>query len=149
MAKRKNISKHNFSFLIPQIAVFFLLALVFRELNVPRYALLSLALYLLLSGYLKVVIPKWHRKGLYYIRKGELEGASFAFKKSYSFFSKHIWVDKYRAFTLLSISGYSYREMALMNMIFCYSQLGKTKDAKDIQKLLSKEFPENPYGSEK
>ena len=144
--KVKNISKKNWAFLIPQIAIFLLIALVFRELEVAQYWLLSLTIYLLLNGYLKVIIPRWHRKGLFYIREGELEGAIFVFRKSYEFFTKHIWIDKYRAFILFSISAYSYREMALMNIIYCYSNLGREKEAKEVQTQLTKEFPLNPYG---
>ena len=91
------------------------------------------------------MIPKYHRKGLYYVRKGELEGAVYAFKKSYDFFTKYAWIDAYRSFTLFSISGYSYKEMALMNMIYCYTNLGKDKEAKQFQKQLSLEFPNNTY----
>lgn len=147
--KSKNIYRRNLSFLIPQIAVFFLIALIFREFGVVKYWLLSMAIYLLLSGYLKVVIPKWHRKGIYYVRKGEHEGATFAFQKSYSFFEKYYWLDKYRAFTLFSLSAYSYKEMALMNIIYCYSNIGKHKEAKEMQKRLAKEFPNNPFGKQK
>ena len=142
----RNISKRNWYYLIPQVAVFSAIALVLKELGVPSYWLLTLSVYLLLNGYLKIVIPNSHRKGLYYVRKGELEGAIFAFEKSYSFFQKYLWLDKYRAFTLLSLSGFSYREMALMNIIFCYSNLGNEKEAKKVQMRLAKEFPENVYG---
>lgn len=142
----KNITTRNWGYLVPQLAIFLLLALFLRYADVKQYWLLSLSLYFLLNGYLKVIIPKWHRKGLYYLRKGELRGAIFAFEKSYTFFKKYSWIDKYRAFTLLSISGYSYQEMALMNIIFCNTQLGDNKEAKNVQKKLSIEFPNNPYG---
>lgn len=100
---------------------------------------------MLLNGYLKIIIPKWHRKGLYYLRKGEVEGAIYAFRKSHDFFQKYSWIDNYRAITMLSISGFSYSEMALMNIIYCQTQLGRDAEAKKVQKQLAKEFPENPY----
>lgn len=143
--KQNIIKQYNFSLLIPQIAIFTLLAFVLFLLNVPRYLLLSLSLYFLLSGYLKIMIPKWHRKGLFYLRKGELNGAIFAFEKSYNFFSNHLWIDVYRAFTLLSISRLSYREMALINIIYCYQNLNKMADAEKVHKKLAKEFPDNVY----
>lgn len=141
----KNITTRNWSYLVPQLAIFLLIALFFRSVDVKQYWLLSLSLYFLLNGYLKVIIPKWHRKGLFYLRKGEFKGAIYAFETSYTFFSKYSWIDKYRAFTLLSISGYSYREMALMNIIYCNTQLGDNTNAKKMQKKLSSEFPDNPY----
>jgi hypothetical protein len=141
----KNISQRNIFYLIPQLAIFFLVALLFKVIGITQYWLLSLSLYLLMNGYLKVVIPKWHRKGLFYLRKGEMDGAIFAFEKSYDFFSKYNWLDKYRAFTLLSISKFSYCEMALMNIIYCYQQKGDNNKVKSTQKKLTIKFPENPY----
>jgi hypothetical protein len=145
----KNISRNNWSYLIPQITIFLAFALLLKELEVTQYWLLSASLYLLLSTYVKIIIPKWHRKGLFYLRKGELEGAIYAFETSYIFFKKYSWLDTYRAFTLLSLSWYSYREMALMNIIYCYSHLGKEKEAREVQKRLSIEFPSNVYGKRK
>lgn len=143
---KQNIIKHyNWFLIIPQMAIFGILALFLRFLEVPRYVLLALSLYLLLSGYLKIMIPKWHRKGLFYLRKGELEGAIFAFEKSYNFFSKNLWIDEYRAFTLFSISRLSYREMALINIIYCYQSMNKPKEAEKIRKKLASEFPNNHY----
>ncbi len=143
--KTRNLTRRNWSFLIPQIAIVLLITLVFRQLEFKRYWLLSLAVYFLLSGYVKVLVPKFHRKGLYYLRKGEVEGAAYAFERSYVFFTKNEWLDKYRAFFLFSLSYYSYREMALMNAIYCHSQYNNDKKAKELQKILSKEFPSNPY----
>ena len=40
------------------------------------------------------------------------------FQKSYDFFEKNQWVDKYRYLTLLTASKSSYREMALNNIAF-------------------------------
>ncbi len=145
--KTRNLTRRNWSFLIPQVALFLFIALVFKLSGFGRYWLLSLAVYFLLSGYVKVLIPKFHRKGLYYLRKGEVEGAAYAFERSYSFFTKYNWLDKYRAFFLFSLSYYSYREMALMNAMYCHSQYHNDKKTKELQKLLAKEFPANPYSN--
>ncbi|QQS51434.1 MAG: hypothetical protein IPM71_01550 [Bacteroidota bacterium] len=147
MKKPRNITRRNWSFLIPQISVILLITFVFRWLRVDNSFLLGLSIYLLLAGYLKITIPRWHRKALYYLRKGEMEGAAFAFEKSYQYFKKHEWLDKYRAFLLLSMSGYSYCEMATMNSIYCYQQLGNKSKMNELHKRLSKEFPYNPYSN--
>lgn len=144
-AKRKNITLRKWSYLIPQVAVFVLFAFFLQSLGVKQYWLLSISAYLLLNGYLKIIIPASHRKGLYYIRKGELEGAIFAFRKSYDFFQKYNWLDEYRAFTLFSLSALSYKEMALMNIIYCHAQLGRDTEVKQVQQRLKSEFPNNPY----
>lgn len=145
LRKQKILRYYNWYYILPQVSIFFLIALVLKEFNIPKYALLSASLYLLASGYLKIIIPSSHRKGLFYLRKGEFEGAIHAFEKSYKFFNNYLWIDTYRSFTLFSISKISYREMALMNIIYCYQNLNNEKEARRVQKLLSKEFPDNPY----
>lgn len=147
--KRKIVRFTNWSGLIPQFALILFVTLIFQQLKVERYWLLSIAIYFLLSGYLKIIIPRSHRRGLYYTRKGEYEGAVYAFKRSYNFFSKYNWMDKYRSFTIFSLSGFSYKEMALMNIIFCYEQLGDNSSARKFHKKLAEEFPKNPYSLEK
>ncbi|MBN1118433.1 MAG: hypothetical protein JXA77_14575 [Bacteroidales bacterium] len=146
MGKKKNtIHKISYAAIIPQIALLFLFALILQQLGINNSWLLGLSLYLLLSGYMKILVPKSHRKGLFYLRKRELEGAAFAFQKSYVFFSKYSWIDKYRAFVLFSLSEYSYKEMALMNIIYCYEQLGNKSKVNEFHNRLKKEYPENPY----
>jgi len=144
--KRKIINQINPAYLISQLAVLLIVTYVFKLLKIPNYWLLSISIYFLLSGYLKIMIPKSHRRGLYYLRKGEFEGAIYAFSKSYKFFSKHSCIDEYRAYVMLSISRLSYREMALMNIIYAYQKLGKMTEARKVQNNLAKEFPNNPYG---
>ncbi len=144
-AKRKVVKKINWTYFVSHIAFIMAIVLFFQQLNIPGYGVLGLAIYLLLSVYMKIVIPRFHNKGLFYIRKGEFEGAIFAFRNSYQFFSKNKWLDDFRAFTLLSTSSFSYKEMALMNIIFCHEKLGDTRSAKLFHDQLSKEFPNNPY----
>lgn len=147
--KRKVIHLTNWSGLIPQFALVLLITLIFQQLKIDRYWLLGIAIYFLLSGYLKIIIPRSHRKGLYYSRKGEYEGAIYAFEQSCNFFTKYDWIDKYRSFTLFSLSGFSYKEMALMNIIYCYEQLGDNSSVQKYYQKLADEFPQNPYSKAK
>lgn len=147
--KQQIIHRIKYSALVPQIAVFLFIGLVLQQLKVDKYWLISLSLYLLLTGYLKIIIPKSHRKGLFYLKKGEFEGSAFAFMRSYQFFKKHEWLDKYRALTLLSLSAFSYSEMALMNIIYCYERINKPAEAKKYFSLLKAEYPDNPYSHKK
>ena len=111
--------------------------------SVTNYIIVGLALYFLLSIYLKILIPRWHRKGVFYVKKGALQDAILAFEKSYDFFRGNQWVDRYRAFILLSTSQLSYMEMALVNIIYCYQQLGDQNMARKYIKKLKEEFPDN------
>ncbi len=139
------IRNTNLSYFIPQVATALLLVSLLYGLGNEHYFLLGLALYFLLSFYLKVLIPKWHRKGIFALKKGKLDLAVLAFERSYAYFHRYPWIDKYRAFTLLSSSRYSYIEMALMNMIYCLEQMGDHKTAKKYHQRLKQEFPDNTY----
>jgi len=59
------------------------------------------------------------------------------------FFDKNIWIDKYRYLFLLSSSKFSYKEMGMINIAFCYYQLGDIKKAKEMYENTLKEFPES------
>jgi hypothetical protein len=65
------------------------------------------------------------------------------FQSSYDFFTKHLWLDRFRAFTMMSPSVWSYREMALMNIAAVHAAQ-KDFDATEAacQRVLD-EFPDN------
>lgn len=73
----------------------------------------------------------------------KFEEAILDFEKSYTFFKKYGWIDKYRFITLLSSSKMSYREMALANIGFCYSQIGNGIKSKEYYERTLAEFPES------
>jgi len=72
-----------------------------------------------------------HRRGMQHIQQREFEEAIPDFKAGYSFFTRHSWLDRYRAITVLSPSAMSYREMALLNIAFAYGQLGEGAKSKE------------------
>lgn len=137
------IHKTNFSAYIVQAGILLLIIFILYLFSVTKYSIVGLAAYFLLSIYVKVLIPKWHRKGLYYIKKGALQEAILSFEKSYQYFKANQWIDRYRAFVLLSTSQLSYMEMALVNIIYCYQQLGDQNMARKYMKKLKEEFPDN------
>ena len=65
------------------------------------------------------------------------------FKKSYNFFCRHTWIDKYRCITLLSSRRSSYTEMALLNIAFCYTQSKNAKLSKEYYQKVLEFFPES------
>lgn len=90
--------------------------------------------YLILSTGLRYFIPKNHREGMKFTNTNQFEKAIFEYEKSYKFFTKKKWIDKYRFITLLSSSKMGYREMALCNIAFCYSQIGNGTKAIEYYK---------------
>ncbi len=103
----------------------------------------GLAGYFALSGTLKNLISRDHRKGIQLIKEERFSEAMHCFEDSYSFYSRNPWVDRFRAITTLSISEMCYREMALMNIAFCLSVTGEQEKAiAEYQRLLG-QFPNN------
>ncbi|MBN1501035.1 MAG: hypothetical protein JW982_12815 [Spirochaetes bacterium] len=84
-----------------------------------------------------------HRKGIKQYKKRDFAAAIPFFMKSYDFFKKHSWLDKYRYIFLLSSSRLTYREMALLNAAFCFSQINQGKQAREHYEQVLQEFPES------
>ena len=53
------------------------------------------------------------------------------------------WIDRFRSIVLMSPSAVSYREMALCNVAFCYTQIGNGERAKEVYRRTLAEFPES------
>jgi hypothetical protein len=81
------------------------------------------------------------------MRGRKWEAAIPHFESSYAFFSAHQWIDRFRSVILMSPSAASYREMALVNVAFCYSQLGHGTEAKSVYERALREFPGSPVAS--
>ncbi|WP_269241858.1 tetratricopeptide repeat protein [Flavobacterium limnophilum] len=129
--------------LIPQIAFILILISIYNQFGFKDAGLYGALTYLILSMGLRYFIPKNHREGMKLTKNNQFEKAIAEYEKSYQFFTKNDWIDKYRFITLLSSSKMNYREMALCNIAFCYGQIGNgTKAIEFYQKTLV-EFPEN------
>lgn len=128
---------------IPQFLFMGLLLLVFHQISSENAVLYGVVTYLSISYILRNFIPKSHRKGLSLYKENRfLEGIDL-FQKSYDFFCQHNYLDKYRFLLLLSSSKMGYKEMALNNIAFGYSQIGDGKTAKEYYERLLLEFPKN------
>lgn len=128
---------------IPQIAFMLILIFIYHKLNLKDPPLYGAITYLTLSMSLRNLIPKSHREGLKLTKEHKFEIAIPKFENSYKFFTENNWIDKYRFITLLSSSKMSYKEMALCNIAFCYSQIENGQKAIEFYKKTLAEFPEN------
>ena len=132
---------------IPQIIVCILIIKSFRHLSEANYAydviFPALILYLSLAFVLRNGIAHAHRKGIKLTRQGNFRKAIQYFEKSYSFFSNHSWIDKWRYLTLFSSSSLSFREMALCNIAYCYLRSGDSPKSKEYYEKAFMEFPES------
>ena len=125
------------------LCIFVAMVYLFQGLNVGAPSLMAIATYLVLAYFLRFFLAKYHRYGMMFIKQHAYENAIPYFEKSYEYFQKNAWLDKFRAFFLLSSSRISYKEMALVNLAYCYSQLGEGAQAKAYYERALKEFPDS------
>lgn len=74
------------------------------------------------------------------LKKGHFDDAIFWFQDSYAFFSKHTLLNNYVGM-LLSTSKITYKEMAQLNMAYCYILKKDGKKAKEIYEQTLSAFP--------
>jgi tetratricopeptide (TPR) repeat protein len=92
-------------------------------------------------------IPRDHRRGIKLIRHQKYADAIPCFLRSFEYFCRHLWLDRFRAIFLLSASAISYREMALLNVGFCYSQIGDGPNAKKYYQECLELFPDSGFAT--
>jgi tetratricopeptide (TPR) repeat protein len=129
--------------ILPQMIVMGLFMLLWYQYDQQDFIIYGTASYLILFYILRRLIPKNHRTGMKEVRTENFERAIANFEKSYAFFKKHDWIDKYRFLVLLSSSSITYKEMALNNIAFCYGQIGQGDKSKEFYERTLKEYPES------
>ena len=127
--------------LLPQLALIVCIIIFARFIGFQNYVMAGAIIYLTISFLVRFGIPFHHRKGIVLFKKSSFVEAIPFFEKSYFFFKKNGWIDKYRYIILLSSSRISYTEMALLNIAFCYGQSGNGKESKDYYEKALSEFP--------
>jgi tetratricopeptide (TPR) repeat protein len=87
------------------------------------------------------LIPRAHRAGIRLTKQKQFAEAIPKFQESFDFLERHPWIDKFRSVILLSSSAASYREMALANIAFCYTQIGKGEEGRRYYEKCLEKFP--------
>lgn len=134
----------NWFAMIPQIAIMAIVITAWYFFYPRESFLFGGITYIIISFSLRSLIPKAHLQGMKLVKSEKFEEAIPFFQKSYDFFNENIFLDKYRFVTLLSSSKMAYREMALVNIAFCYSQIGNGKKSREYYNRTLEEFPDNP-----
>ncbi len=131
---------------IPHLAVLAMFVFagwyISRDFGVIGGAALFLALRFRLRA-----IPRDHRAGIGLVRQQQFVDAIPYFLRSFEFFDDRRWLDDYRAIFMLSPSSASYREMALANAGFCYSQIGDGVNARKYYERCLELFPDSGIAS--
>ena len=130
-------------YLIPQVIFMGLILLVYHFLVFREPVLWCVLTYLALSFLIRKMLAKYHQQGMKLVKQQKFENAISLFIKSVDFLSKHQWIDKYRFLRLLSASKMTYKEMALCNIAFCYSQICNGPKGKEYCEQTLKEFHKN------
>lgn len=146
MAKTPIVRQASLLGSIPNLAVLALFTIVAFYFSRESGLLLGPATFLALRLVLRA-IPRDHRTGIGMVRRQEFSDAIPHFLRSFEFFDNHKWLDDYRAFFLLSSSAVCYREMALANTGFCYSQTGDGANARKYYSQCIEHFPDSLLAS--
>lgn len=108
---------------------------------------LGAAAYLAYSIGSRMLIARAHRRGMRRYRNQQYAAAIQAYEESYEFFARNTWIDRFRAVFMMSPSAISYREMALCNIAFCFTQLGDGQKAESYYRRALDEFPDSGLAS--
>jgi tetratricopeptide (TPR) repeat protein len=131
--------------LVPQMGFLAILILAIhialRPADPAQSFLTGAVIYLVLSRVLRRTVAADHARGISLMKRGNFSEAIPFFERSYVFFTRHPWIDRWRFISLLSGSAISYREMALCNIAFAHSQLGDGAKAKEHYRRALAEFP--------
>nr|WP_295934617.1 hypothetical protein [uncultured Dyadobacter sp.] len=129
--------------LIPQLGFMAFLTAVYYVMGIDQFVIFGAGSYLVLSNLLRFLALKDHNQAVKCIKAGDFMNAIPRFQSSYDFLDSYPWIDKYRYLTLLSSSKISFREMALNNIAFCYSQIGEGEKAISYYKRMLAEYPDS------
>lgn len=123
--------------------VFFeiVLFVIWRHIIPEYHILLGFLTFMFLVFLVRFSFARHHVAGMKLLHKRRFEEALKSFEKSYEFFQKHTWIDKFRHFLLLSVSVITFKEMALINIAFCYSQIQEGEKAIMYYQKTLQEFP--------
>jgi len=105
--------------------------------------LLGLAVLLIYVKGVQWVFMRYHRAGMKLMQAGKYDEALVPLQHALEFYNEHPQLDRLRHVLLVSASAFSFREVALMNIAYCFGQMGdKEKMVKHYERLAI-EYPNN------
>ena len=128
---------------IPQLTVLAIAIIVAMRFSPSNGILYGAGAYLLYSVAARQLITRDHRAGIALAKEQRFEEAIPRFQKSLEFLDRHPWIDRFRSIVLMSPSASSFREMALANIGFAYSQIGRGDEARAYYETCLQRFPDS------
>ena len=129
--------------MVPQLIILSIFILLASLTGTQTPAIIGALAYIGMSRILKRTVAQHHHNGIALLKKEEFGQALEKFQESYDFFSHHKWIDDWRYVTLLSSSKVTYREMALLNVAYCYAHLGEGDRSRVFYEKTLAQFPDS------
>ena len=120
-----------------------IIAFVFGVREAALALLIAAAAQSVFARVMRLSLTSEHRRGIALLRQRKFSEAAPLFEASYASLARHPWIDRLRFVLLGSASSMSYREMALCNAAFAYSQLGDGARAIQLYEQTLREFPDS------
>lgn len=129
--------------IVPHLGLMGLLIFIWYQFDPQDHFFKGALTYLTISFCLRTFIPHDHRQGMSLLKQRKYLDAISSFQKSYDFFTRNTWVDRYCYLTILISSKMTHREIALNNIAFCYRQMGNKAKSKEYYEQALSEFPDS------
>ena len=132
---------------IPPLVALAAIAVATAIAGLPSGIVWGLGLYVAYALGARRLIAGRHRRGIALLKQRRYREATAQLQESFAFFDRHPWIDRLRCIVLMNPSALSYREMDLLNVAFCYAQIGDRKRARECYESCLARFPGNHLAS--
>jgi tetratricopeptide (TPR) repeat protein len=129
--------------IVCQLGLLGLISLAIYPFDQTNFFFFAVIAFVALSLLLRTFIPRHHQRGISLVHRGKFGEAADCFEKSYRFFKRHAWVDRFRFITVLNSSRTSYKELALLNRAYCLSRCGLMSEAVQLYRQTLEEYPQS------
>ncbi|MCP4661211.1 MAG: tetratricopeptide repeat protein [bacterium] len=102
------------------------------------------SIYLAYSFGSRAILARHHKSGIRRIFRRRWAEALPCFQRSQAFFERFPRLDRYRQVFLMSPSGASYHEMALLNQAICLVYLNRGSEARRLYERVLELYPDSP-----
>ena len=132
-------------YVLPQLgAMAVVIAACIAGAGYPTGLFVGAAIYLAYSFGSRAILARHHKAGVRRIFRREWAEAIPCFQRSQAFFERFPWIDRYRQLFLMSPSGASYHEMALVNQAVCLVHLNRGAEARQLYERVLAQYPDSP-----
>jgi tetratricopeptide (TPR) repeat protein len=129
--------------LVPQLIALVVAIVVATQFSPDHGVVFGAVGFLAYSILSRRVFTRHHREGVSLVKRQEFLQAVPRFQQSLEYLDRHSWIDRFRSVVLMSASAISYREMALANIGFCYSQVGDGRRARESYEFCLERYPDS------